>query len=55
MFALLSRGAKGVIPQIVRPCAWSLCSLDWLQLSPAEEEMEVPQLFSPGQILRALC
>lgn len=47
MFALLSRAAEGVIPQIARLRAWSLWRvLDWLQLSPAQREMEVPQLFS---------
>lgn len=58
MFALLSRGAKGVIPLMARPRAWSLwhCRvLGWLQLSPAQGGMEVPQLFPPGQILGALC
>lgn len=58
MFALLSRGARGVIPQIARPRAWSLGRLEGTGLASALSSTEgdggTPTLFwAPGQIIRS--
>lgn len=48
MFAVLSRGAKGVLPQIARPCALESVEIGsyWIGFSsPAQREVELPQLF----------
>lgn len=60
MFALLSRGAEGVIPQIARSCAWSLWRLEGIGLASAlcstEGDGGSPTLsLAPGQILGVLC